>query len=72
MAIFKKNGNWYIDYRCDGVRIREKAGSCKKDAENALAMRKAAILQGKFDIKARRKSVLFKDLLEHYLEYSKA
>ncbi|MCX6353977.1 MAG: site-specific integrase [Candidatus Aureabacteria bacterium] len=72
MALFRKNGNWYIDYRCDGVRIREKAGSSKKDAENALAMRKAAILQGKFDIKARRKRIQFKELANKYLEYSKA
>lgn len=72
MAIFKKNGNWYIDYRCDGVRIREKAGSCKKAAENALAMRKAAILQGKFDIKIKRKRIQFEELIKHYLEFSKA
>jgi len=30
MAIFKKNGNWYIDYYCDLVRFRQKIGPSKK------------------------------------------
>jgi len=72
MAIFKKNGNWYIDYYCDLVRFRQKIGPSKKQAEQMLAIRQAEILQGRFDIKAHRKSVLFKELTEHYLEYSKA
>ena len=72
MAIFKKNGNWYIDYYCDLARFRQKIGPSKKQAEQMLAIRKAEILQGRFDIKARRKGILFKELAEKYLEYSRA
>jgi hypothetical protein len=69
MALFQKNGNWYIDYYQGLQRFREKIGPSEKAAEQALAIQKAAILQGRFDIKAHRKSVLFKELTEHYLEY---
>ncbi len=37
-----------------------------------LAIRKAEILQGRFNVKARRRGVLFKELAYHYLEYSRA
>jgi hypothetical protein len=44
MAIFKKNGNWYIDYYCEPIRFRQKIGPSKKQAEQMLAIRQAEIL----------------------------
>ncbi|MCX6338912.1 MAG: site-specific integrase [Candidatus Aureabacteria bacterium] len=72
MALFKKNGNWYIDYYCDLIRFRQKIGPSKKQAEQMLAIRKAAILQGRFEIKKRRKCPTLAEFSTQYLEHSKA
>ena len=37
MAIFKKNGNWWIDYYYQDKRYRQKIGTKKDDANTALA-----------------------------------
>ncbi len=72
MAIFKKNGNWYIDYYCDLVRFRQKIGPSKKQAEQMLAIRKAEILQGRFNVNSHKRGIQFKVLAERYLEYSRS
>lgn len=36
MALFQKNGNWYIDFRVNGKRIRKKIGTNKKVASLVL------------------------------------
>ena len=36
MAVFRKNDHWWIDYSYQGRRYRQKIGSRKKEAENAL------------------------------------
>lgn len=35
MAIFRKRGKWYINYYCQGGRIREAVGTSKRAAEGA-------------------------------------
>lgn len=72
MAIFKKNEKWYIDYYFEGRRVRECVGVNKKVAEQALAIRKAEITQGKYNFKQNKASIKFEDFTEAYLEYSKA
>jgi integrase len=72
MAIFRKNGNWYIDYYCDLQRLREKIGPSRRQAEQMLAIRKTQILQGKFGVKTSRNGIPFKEIADRFLEYSKA
>ncbi len=71
VAIFKKNGTWYIDYYVDGRRKRECVGVNKKTAEKALAIRKAEIAQGRYDFK-KENSIKLQDFAKDYLEYSRA
>jgi integrase len=62
---------WYIEFRVGGKKVRECAGSSKKAVEQALAIRKAEILQGRYNIKKESKSPLFDDFTKEYLLYSK-
>lgn len=68
----KKGAVYYISFYCDGHRIRERIGPVKKIAEQALAIRKAAIAQGKFEIKKRRRCPTLTEFSAQYFEHSKA
>ena len=71
MAIFKKDGAWYIDYYVNGRRRRERIGSSRKLAEAVLGKRKVQIAEGKFlDVSGRAK-IKFESLTAEYLEFSK-
>jgi integrase len=39
---------WYIDYRCDGRRIKERVGPSKSLAKQVLAKRETEIAEGRF------------------------
>jgi len=55
MAIYKKGENWFIDYRVQGRRIREKAGPSRTVAKQVLAKRKAQILEENFFPKRKKR-----------------
>ena len=79
MGYYKKGNRWYIDYYDNGSRKREVVSIKGKDpstitlrdAEKALAIRKAEIAQGKFDITKTEKPIKFEKLVEAYLEWGK-
>lgn len=80
MGILHKYNRWYLDYYMpDGKRKREVVSIqgvdpskiTQRDALNALAVRKSAIAQGKFDIAQTERRILFTELVEKFLEYSK-
>lgn len=71
MAIRKRGKIFYIDYYYNGRRIRERVGASRKLAEKALAVRKASIAQGKFEIRDTKTSISFAELCKKYLEYAK-
>ena len=48
MAVTRKNSAWWIDYYYQGRRHRQKIGSRRKDAEEALARIKVKIAAGEF------------------------
>ncbi|MEW6170760.1 MAG: site-specific integrase [Candidatus Omnitrophota bacterium] len=67
MGIYLKKGNWFIDYRANGRRKREKVGPSKVLAETIFKKRKVQIAENKFlDIKKEQK-VKFEDFSEEYL-----
>ena len=71
MPIFNKKGKWFIDYYFEGRRVRESVGKNKKLAQQALAIRKAEILQGKYKLK-KKSELGFKDFInQHYLDHIK-
>jgi len=68
MGKYLKDGNWFIDYRVNGRRKREKIGPSKSLADTVLKKRKVEIAEGKFlDIKKEQK-VKFEDFADEYLE----
>jgi len=68
MAIFLRNGEWYIDYYVYGHRKREKIGSSKALAQNVLRKRKVEIAEGKYlDIKKEEK-IRFEDFCKTFLD----
>jgi integrase len=72
MAVFEKNGKWYIDYYCKGKRIRERVGAGKKLAKAALEARKGEIAQGRFGLSQSKKRVKFEEFSKDYLAFSKS
>lgn len=68
MGVFRKNGQFWIDYYAEGRRHREKVGPSKTLAEKALKKRQIEIAEGKFlDVK-REEKIPFKDFAKEYLE----
>ncbi len=68
MGVFLKNGNWFIDYRVNGRRKREKVGPTMTLAKIVLKKRKVEIAEGKFlDIK-REQKIKFEDFANEFIE----
>jgi integrase len=72
MAVFEKNGKWYIDYYHNGRRFRECAGTSKVLAKKALEARKGEIAQGRFGLSKSKKRVKFEEFSKDYLAFSKS
>jgi len=70
--VFKRRGNWYLDYRAHGRRLREKVGPDKGLALRALAVRQAQIVQERFQLPTRRTIPTFKEFAVRYMQYAKA
>ena len=79
MGVYKKDNRYYIDYYLpDGKRKREvvtiqgtdPSTITLRDAEKALAIRKAEMAQGKFNITKTEKPQKFEKLVEAYLEWA--
>ena len=71
MGIFKRNGEWTIDYYVGGRRFREKVGS-KGEAKKALAVRKAQIVQGRFELRPQMSVPIFEQFAKRYSEFARA
>lgn len=73
MAVYRRGGNWYIDFTFHGQRIREMIGPSRKTAQAVIAKRKAEIAEGKFlDIRKEPDPIKFYDFAKEYLQWSKA
>jgi len=48
MAVFRKNGAWWIDYYYQGQRYRQRIGTRRRDAEEALSQIKVKAAAGEF------------------------
>ncbi|NLO92215.1 MAG: site-specific integrase [Elusimicrobia bacterium] len=68
MSIYKKNGNWWIDFYLDGRRKRERIGQSKSLAQEVLYKRKAEIAEGKYFPERVHQSINFREMSEHYME----
>jgi integrase len=72
MGVFKRQGNWWIDFYHQGKRVRRKVGTSKRVAEMALADIQVKKSKNDFLGVCDPKRILFKDFATEYLEYSKA
>jgi integrase len=66
MAIFKKQGVWWVDYYASGQRKRERVGSSYKLAQDVLSKRKAEIAEGRYFPERRKQTITFKEMAEKY------
>ncbi len=72
MGIYFKKGNWFIDYRVNGRRKREKVGTSRALAEFALKKRTIEIAENKFLDVRRENKIKFEDLARDFINlYSK-
>ena len=60
MAVIKKNGNWWIDCRINGQRVRRKVGPDKRTAELAEKDLKVREAQGEWLGIKQTKRITFK------------
>jgi integrase len=72
MAVFKKQGVYWIDYYVNGRRKRERIGPDKRLAETVLKKRKVELAEGKYLDKRRIPRCTFQELASVYLEWAKA
>lgn len=70
MGVKKRNGEWHIDFRANGRRVREKVGPSKGEAENALAIRKAEVIHGRYKFQSRQSVPSFQEFSKRYLRYA--
>jgi integrase len=69
MAVFKKQGVYWIDYYVNGRRKRERIGPNKRLAETVLQKRKVEIAEGKYLERQRPITTTFDELAAAYLQW---
>lgn len=72
MRVYQRNRVWYIDYSFNGRRVRKAVGTSKKMAELALKEIELKIVKGKFLRITEPKKIVFDELCDEYLKFSKA
>jgi len=71
-VIVKRGRSWYIDYYHRGRRVRRAVGHSKRVAELALKDAEVKSARGEYLGIYEEKKMLFEDLAEEYLVFSKA
>jgi|CXWL01.1.fsa_nt_gi integrase len=66
MAIFKKQGVYWIDYYFQGTRKREKVGTSRSLAGKVLIKRQAEIAEARYFPERQRQAVAFRGFSEKY------
>jgi len=75
-TVYKRGDKWWIQYFVNGLRMREAASDIKREAEEALKVREAEVIQGtfrrSFNIKRKDRKKIFDDMVTEYLEIKSA
>jgi integrase len=69
MGVYRKGDSWFIDYRANGRRLREKIGPSKKLAESVLAKRKLELAEHKFLDVRKVSRETFRSFAQRYFEW---
>ena len=74
MTVRKKGNKWYCRFQVDGVRYERRCAlaSNEREALHAESVIKSEIMRGQLGFAKAVKAVKLKDLIQLYLEYSKA
>jgi integrase len=73
MGVFLKRGKYFIDFYADRKRVRECVGLVsRRDAERALKVRQAEVVQGRYQLQRKVASPRFDAFAADYMEYSRA
>jgi len=74
-SVFRHGSSLWIAYYVDGNQIKERIGPIglvtKGQAEEALKVRMAEVVQGRYNLQKEIKSISFENLLDKYLEWAK-
>lgn len=68
MAVFKKQGVYWIDYYAQGQRKRERIGLSAKLAQEVLYKRKLEVAEGKFFPERRKPTITFSEMAAKFME----
>jgi integrase len=71
MSVFRRGGKWYIGYSHNGRWVRKSIGTSKKLAETVEKEIKLKIAKGEYLGIVEKKQILFDNLCNEYLQYSK-
>lgn len=76
MGVYKRGRIWWISYSMDGQQIHESSRSrSRQDAQKALDMRRAEIVQGtlqrRFRVAGKAQGVTFTEFAQKYLDYAR-
>jgi integrase len=69
-SVYKRGDMWWIDYRLNGARKREAVSKNKKEAQQALLVVEAEILQRRFGVQ-KQKSIRLQKIMDEFLEWAK-
>ena len=76
MGVYKRCRIWWLTFSVEGRQVHESSGSTsRREAKDALAMRKADIVQGRlqrrFRVAGKAKGVTFAEFGQVYLDYAR-
>ena len=66
MSVYKRGGVFWIDYYCEGKRVREPVGGSRRDAEAVLAEQRTDIRRGVFHRIAKKERLTFEEMVDKY------
>ena len=68
MRLFKRGGNWYVDYNYQGRRIKKTIGPNKKEAESVLAKVRSQIVEGTYFNVKKNVRMGFNEMAKYFLD----
>ena len=71
MSVYRKNGNWFIDFYCGSKRIRRMIGPSKRLAETALKDAQIKVAKEEYLGIYEDRKITLKDFSKEYLEHMK-
>src|SRR2546428_6365094 len=73
VSIYQRGKSWYYDFQSRGERYAGCIGQVSKTvAKEVLARKRAAAVEGRYDLPSKKPSPLFEDVADEYVKYYRA